>query len=50
MPILLWYFPYIIMSGVCNLVLSTQQDHDRHSAMNSSRRGDAEDTSLNMTK
>ena len=41
MPILLlWYYPYIIMSGVSNLVFSTRERHDSDSAMNSLRRRD----------
>jgi len=30
MPVLLWYFPYIIYCGVCDLILSSaRNDHHR---------------------
>jgi hypothetical protein len=37
MPILLWYFPYIIMSGICDLVFSTPKDQFGQSGFDSSR-------------
>jgi hypothetical protein len=29
MPILFWYFPYIIYCGVCDVILSTRDDQRR---------------------
>jgi hypothetical protein len=29
MPVLLWYFPYIIYCGVCDLILSSARDDHR---------------------
>jgi|307.fasta_scaffold109202_2 hypothetical protein len=29
MTILLWYFPFVIFSGVCDLVYSTRENHPK---------------------
>jgi hypothetical protein len=53
MPILLWYFPYIIFSGVCDLAFSTracQDAHVRRPAIDFSQAPDYEDAARSKAR